>query len=972
MLNLKAIASAAARRVSIGGLWDDSSSAVSESVVEDETPRRPDDEIMAEMSGRYYAMAPDAVTGDVLAHLPDVIDFAWIENAIWEHEHALEIVNGDISARVLSSYNEFVEGMRRIHDVGIDLQQSGVVCKNARLGLHAAKEQAASPSLRIVSKYRRQQLCSALISILTDIQRVSNSTKELDQLLSQQDYAKAIVARREIEKVEGKLVKLGRLRCVDALHKSTASAWSMLASRLDESLREACLSFNRDNYSEIIKAYQRINRAYEILGKLQENFAEDLERRSRQSVLACVDHAFLERVESSKMRYQQLCEGVDQRQQQQLVPCLLGLLGVCTDLMWNYHYVRKWHEDESTGESADKELRDVRQGLESWRGRFWELMQRNVVALLSRIRLSQLQAEDAIRAVEAGEAFARIGVEFGGARSTVLQQELKKMSVTFLSDVRRSTAEDLQTMFENEQWTKLPVAVRVLDIKEVKAAMYNSNSASLQYQRSFFATFTAGANPFFEAANQYTTLGADSMTPFSELMERKTAKPASRDEAEEDADEEESPDQFEQSAGSRAEEDEDEIDEDEQLIVTSSAMNIAKKIGKYVSMLRVMDTVSTDVLNVIIDLHNCYLWTVWALFVTPPLETRSTKGVFDGIREQMSRPQLPPGSLLSSQFQTVAMSSQGQQLAAENGLVIEKPESFAVVSVSARLDMTNAINLYALAHRIAATESLLFLRDVFDAVRAVLLDTLSQPIQRERLSKFLAQSVDTVETVRAAMYRSVIGCAITVDQVPAAIEKVKWDGAVGNDRPYVTSLTKEIALLSSRLKEVQKQGYLPTRLWTLAWENAALLVMDALLEGFSRIKRCSNEGRAMMTMDLQVVSSALEKASGLKPLPGASVVDIYIKAFYFTDAEFMDFAKAHTEFTSRMLVNMICCNTSSVMKRKQRDDLQKAVEDATRSRVRQPLWRSWYTIQRSRTPQRADAFFAPASSHTPQLYPKAT
>ena len=48
--------------------------------------------------------------------------------------------------------------MTHIHDLGLDLQTSAVVCKNGRRNLRNAKEQLTDRVAVIVSKYRKRQM----------------------------------------------------------------------------------------------------------------------------------------------------------------------------------------------------------------------------------------------------------------------------------------------------------------------------------------------------------------------------------------------------------------------------------------------------------------------------------------------------------------------------------------------------------------------------------------------------------------------------------------------------------------------------------------------------------------------------------------------------------------------------------------------------------------------------------------------
>jgi hypothetical protein len=134
--------------------------------------RRTDDEIMKEIKAKYYEqeLGADTVIRGIMDALPSADDDpassatgtgtggfgAWLENAVWEHERALELTSTELSARVLASYAEFVEGMKRIHDVGVNLQQSTVVCRSARLSLRMSRAALAGAALELCARQRRR------------------------------------------------------------------------------------------------------------------------------------------------------------------------------------------------------------------------------------------------------------------------------------------------------------------------------------------------------------------------------------------------------------------------------------------------------------------------------------------------------------------------------------------------------------------------------------------------------------------------------------------------------------------------------------------------------------------------------------------------------------------------------------------------------------------------------------------------
>ena len=66
-----------------------------------------------------------------------------------------------------------------------------------------------------------------------------------------------------------------------------------------------------------------------------------------------------------------------------------------------------------------------------------------------------------------------------------------------------------------------------------------------------------------------------------------------------------------------------------------------------------------------------------------------------------------------------------------------------------------------------------------------------------------------------------------------------------------------------------------------------------LLDGFATAKKCTNEGRALMQLDLRQFQLKIEGITRLRPLPDASLVEAYIKAFYLPESALEQWAQEH-------------------------------------------------------------------------------
>lgn len=75
-----------------------------------------------------------------------------------------------------------------------------------------------------------------------------------------------------------------------------------------------------------------------------------------------------------------------------------------------------------------------------------------------------------------------------------------------------------------------------------------------------------------------------------------------------------------------------------------------------------------------------------------------------------------------------------------------------------------------------------------------------------------------------------------------------------------------------------------------------------LSRSYANVKKCSNEGRALMQLDFQQFLMKLEKLTDLRPIPDKEFVETYIKAYYLTENDMEQFIKNHRVRQRSMLV----------------------------------------------------------------------
>lgn len=105
------------------------------------------------------------------------------------------------------------------------------------------------------------------------------------------------------------------------------------------------------------------------------------------------------------------------------------------------------------------------------------------------------------------------------------------------------------------------------------------------------------------------------------------------------------------------------------------------------------------------------------------------------------------------------------------------------------------------------------------------------------------------------------------------------------------------------------------------WLEVCQTAFDLVLEGYSRVKKCSTEGRASMTMDVSSLQTALEAIHTCRPPRGKTHVDTYVKASYLSDDEIVHWVhQNHQIYAYRHLNGLLSQTFSSVMKKKKLKD----------------------------------------------------
>ncbi|TQE13306.1 hypothetical protein C1H46_001113 [Malus baccata] len=180
---------------------------------------------------------------------------------------------------------------------------------------------------------------------------------------------------------------------------------------------------------------------------------------------------------------------------------------------------------------------------------------------------------------------------------------------------------------------------------------------------------------------------------------------------------------------------------------------------------------------------------------------------------------------------------------------------------------------------------------------------------------------DLVEHIHRTTARQLLHINGYVDRIANAKWEVKELGLEHNG--YVDLLLGEFKHYKTRLAH----GGIRKEVQDLLLEYGLEIVAQTLIEGLSRVKRCTDEGRALMSLDLQVLINGLQHFVAMNVKPHLQIVEAFIKAYYLPETEYVHWARAHPEYTKNQIVGLInLVATMKSWKRKTRLEVLEKIE----------------------------------------------
>ncbi|XP_012903297.1 syndetin isoform X2 [Mustela putorius furo] len=884
--------------------------------------------------------------------LPPVLNLQELEEYRDKLKQQQAAVSKKVADLILEKQPAYVKELERVTSLQTGLQLAAVICTNGRRHLNIAKEGFTQASLGLLANQRKRQLLIGLLKSLRTIKTLQRTDVRLSEMLEEEDYPGAIQLCLECQKAAS---TFKHYSCISELNSKLQDTLEQIEEQLDVALSKICKNFDINHYTKVQQAYRLLGKTQTAMDQLHMHFTQAIHNTVFQVVLGYVELCSGNTdTKFQKLQYKDLCTHVTP---DSYIPCLADLCKALWEVMLSYYRTMEWHEKHdsedtpsaSEGSNMGTEETNFDRGyikkkLEHGLTRIWQDVQLKVKTYLLGTDLSIFKYDDFIFVLDIISRLMQVGEEFCGSKSEVLQESIRKQSVNYFKNYHRTRLDELRMFLENETWELCPVKSNfsILQLHEFKF-MEQSRSPSVSPSKqpastssktvTLFEQYCSDGNPFEIQANRKDEETEDVLASNGYESDEQEKSAYQEYDSDSDVPEELKRDYVDEQTGdapvksvsretlkSRKKSDYS-LNKVNAPILTNTTLNVIRLVGKYMQMMNILKPIAFDVIHFMSQLFDYYLYAIYTFFGrNDSLESTGLGLSSSRLRTTLNRIQ---ESLIDME---VSADPTATLTAAE-----ERKEKVPSPHLSHLVILTSGDTLYGLAERVVATESLVFLAEQFEFLQPHL-DAVMPAVKKPFLQQFYSQTVSTASELRKPIYWIVAGKAIDYEQMLLLMANVKWDvkEIMSQHNIYVDALLKEFEQFNRRLNEVSKRVRIPLPVSNILWEHCIRLANRTIVEGYANVKKCSNEGRALMQLDFQQFLMKLEKLTDIRPIPDKEFVETYIKAYYLTENDMERWIKEHREYSTKQLTNLVNVCLGSHINKKARQKLLAAIDDIDR------------------------------------------
>eukprot|EP01063_Lacrimia_lanifica_P034374 TRINITY_DN6339_c0_g1_i2.p1 TRINITY_DN6339_c0_g1~~TRINITY_DN6339_c0_g1_i2.p1 ORF type:complete len:893 (+),score=293.15 TRINITY_DN6339_c0_g1_i2:108-2786(+) len=794
-----------------------------------------------------------------------------------------------VTEKVRDNYTRFVAGINKIQEVGNVSARTTQICDAGIGSIRATKSGLVLNALSLAGNHRKRENMKAVRELAVKARTIYGFQKEVQRQLKAGAPTEALVAMIQGERAAEGMHHIESIRAL--VYRWKEDKTRLYRDHVGHLLEQSCVTFNPAQFASVAKAAALMGREEEAARELTQKWWKYVKK-----TLTCVrphaakTHALESLINADARQLIQMCTAHN------IVLALFDVLHQLTDKMWGYLTMLQYCEDNGYAVWAKE--------LQANKGEYWRVVQNTLSLFFHALQTSfqTLELASMLDIHVAYRVFDAFLTRFHKAVDPKLDAVVDKLTERYLREVfHKGNIEITRVQAVTEKCIPLMPQEIFQRVKEtLSAGMAVPTEDAVKRLCRQAHDFAHSSNPLDN--------------PFSKIVDKLYHARAPPGEAELN---EKMQSFLAISADGLA-----------SAKVTLSGVDMIIRLSNYTDIMvafprlaRVVDSLKTDLVGFL-------AYSVYCTYCgVEPKDGNASPTVKDKLG--MGGSGNPEGHLSyvpekdayigandRKHLEAVRgiclrLLAKGAQKAAvdtADGPTPANPLLSLVAPHSKRLN--SSAKRLGLIERSVALSSLKFVVDY---------SARTEHGVAARDSNQMNQTQDTLAAMTRSMRKRLAFHLFPLDHYAKAIAESKFEPKTLDTEPslYVNKMIKELRDVTSCLttdSEVLARlpKDVPYHMWAVLIEN----LMYTMIEGFSKVKKCNSEGRALMQLDVQSIQHAL-KAMVPGALPSMEPVDDYIKAFYHTFEGLLEWmAPVHSVWrcmTARMCVVYARCACSVCM-----------------------------------------------------------
>lgn len=800
----------------------------------------------------------------------------------------LQVVSKRISTKIMENSPSYSAKLQDVDEIQNEL--SGVIAtvSTIRNNLGVAKGECRK-SLEIIANYRNHKHLRRLKASLKTVKTLYEIEFQLKDFIQEGNFPEAITLCREAQNAAASCC---HFYCIRELAEKLKSTMDGFMLHLHSSLASLTVIFDPDKYAPVYRAYKMLSKVREGANEIVKCFHETLESSSRR-VLAerIISHSVHTDIDA--LSYEQLCEAIEA---EQMLDCVRELGFVLCKILFTYHAMLRYHieDDErlTCTETKDENADVIRAKLADSLYSVFKTASQKFNTLLCCHDLSVLKFDNFLDIVEMSNRFKHFGRTYFGNACGEVAISLEKQTYLYFGRYHSERMEELKMFLENEAFALCPVPVQftLFDLQEFYFLKESTECFDDGIRNS---EVEAGLGEQLD----YQLIPLDMVNPFSSDGKNKGGKvvtvapqrkleyttPSSSKSIGMNGDVSISAVNC-QTVSSTS------VENSQQLspILCNTALNLLRFFGGYIRMTYLLRSIAEQAMFAIFQLFSYFLYTVHSFF---------------SCDEQ-------PGDFQFSSLNLAATLKYAKENVLRDEASTAGGDACRVLpgSLSSLVQLHDPQQIYALSERIVGVESVVFLAKQLNVLHPILESLVSSFSAPSYFTEFLAQILPSTFDIRKSVYGCVANRVLRYNQLTAMVSSTKWDISElqSQHSAYVDFLIQEMKSFGTAINNLCKSTPLPREIVNVLWDCVIYRAFRAIVQGYcDSSRKCSSEGRALMQLDLQQMSSKIEQLTDLRPIPHKAYVENYIKAYYLPESSLEQWILQHSEYSAHQMVSLL-------------------------------------------------------------------